>query len=45
MERQGERVSVRWSENRVDKLEELGWEDKSDGEILDDALDEALENE
>ena len=42
---QGKRISVRWSENRVEKLEELGWENKSDGDIIDDALDEALKNE
>lgn len=45
MERAGERISVRWSQTRVEKLKELGWGEKSDGDIIDDALDEALENE
>jgi len=45
MERQGKRVTVRWSEKRIEKLKQLGWEEKEDGDIIDDALEEALENE
>jgi len=45
MEKRGKRISVRWSEDRIEKLEELGWEEKDDGDIIDDALDEALEDE
>lgn len=36
---------MRWSEDRIQKIEELGWEDKRDGDIIDDALEAALENE
>ena len=44
MEKHGKRLSVRWSEKRIEKLEELGWENKDDGDIIDDALDEAIRN-
>lgn len=45
MVQQGKRISVRWSEKRMQKLEELGWENLEDGDVIDNALDEALGNE
>ncbi len=45
MVEKGKRVSVRWTEDRVGKLEELGWENLDDGTIIDNALDYAAEHE
>lgn len=44
MREQGDRVSVRWTEDRTDKIEDLGWQSLSDGEIIDKALDIAKDS-
>lgn len=44
MVEQGKRVSCRWTYSRVGLVEDLGWENLSDGEILDKALEFAVDN-
>lgn len=45
MVEQGDRVSVRWTEDRIEKLNFLGWTDLKDGKIIDRALDYVIDNE